>query len=170
MKLSNKTLAVVVNPFAAALDSAGRACALVQCDPTSPSAARYIGARLSMGPVVQRPGNPFGAKAKQIVAYSLRPVNVADTPYYRAKLASGELFEAEGALPLIVDAARVAMNGAPEAVRALSLAAWDAQGLGAIADALGYERPKDKDTAPSEGVSAPVDGASDTTVTEGATP
>ena len=96
-------------------------------------------------------------------------MNVADTPYYRAKLASGELFEAEGALHLVVDAARVALNGASEDVRRLSLAAWDAQGLGVVADALGYERPKDKNDAPSEGVSAPVDGASNT-ITEGATP
>lgn len=133
MKLSENILSIVVNPFAAPLDSKGRACALVECDPESPSAMRYIGAK-TKATKVPRPGNPMGDGAKVEVEYTGRAVKVADTDYYRRKLVSGEVVHQADAGKLAGEAQRVfnASGLSVDVVRA----AWKAQGLATFADAL----------------------------------
>lgn len=134
MKLSNRLLCVVVNPFAAPLDPMGRATALVARDPEHPSGARYIGARTSAARV-ERPGNLLGDKAKVTVLYDLTPVKVEDTAVHRAQIASGEVFDAEKAQESLcgAGAAALAESALPASI---VFAAWEKQGLGSVAKML----------------------------------
>lgn len=151
MKLSENILSIVVNPFSAPLDSKGRACALVACDPESPSAMPYIGAK-TRAIKVARPGNPMGDGAKVEVEYTGRVAKVADTDYYRRKLASGEVVREADAGKLVGEAQRAFRESglSIDVVRA----AWGAQGLGVFADALVVKGAKAAD--PPEPDKAPV--------------
>lgn len=135
MRLSKQVLKVVINPFSAPLAPDGRACALVPTDPDEPSGARFVGARLVPGEVTRRPGSVFGDGAKPRVAFDLSAKSFADTPYYREKLKSGEVFEADGALDRLVGSARTALTEAEITIDQVEKV-WRDQGLGPIVDVL----------------------------------
>ena len=136
MKLSDTPLRLVPNPFAAPLHAQGRAVALVEVDPEQSPGARYIGAKAKIAGVVARKGNPFGDKAKIEVTYDLAPRSYTDTGYHRAKIASGEVFEANATLDAkLVAAGRKALNDFP-GDRDKALTAWRKQGLSSIADEI----------------------------------
>ncbi len=146
MRLSTKQLLVMVNPFAAALGAKGQAQALCAVDPTEPMGVQYIGARTKAEPVKLSPEQArrrrglFGPRDKVSVSYSLKAVPVADTSYYRQKIAAGDLFEGAGeaSFALVVAAAHAALaqHVSEGGSREEALAAWRAQGLAVVADAI----------------------------------
>lgn len=152
MRLSNKTLKVVINPFSAPLNPDGRACALVPTDPNDPSGAKFVGARLVPGEVTKRPGNIFGDGAKPRVAFDLSAKSFADTPYYREKLKSGELFAQDGAIDRLVGAASVALSEAGFSVEQVEKV-WRDQGLGSIVDVFAPQNVTAGDAPAEETVS-----------------
>ncbi len=148
MRLSDQSLRVVPNPFAAPLDSKGRACALVPVDPNE-GGSGYVGARSTAKEVERSPRqarrfkSPFGKRDKVSVAYDMRPRNVPDTGYYRAKIASGELLEVNQGTDLrLAQAAKTALDGFP-GDRSAALKAMREQGLGCEVDVIeGVEKRK----------------------------
>ena len=96
MRLSQNTLLIVANPFAAPLSAEGRCTALCPADPAE-GGGRYVGASTRATVRKQPAGmrSPFGTRDKVSVMYALAPVKVADTSYYRAALKSGDALPAE---------------------------------------------------------------------------
>ena len=92
MRLSQNTLLIVANPFAAPLSAEGRCTALCPADPAE-GGGRYVGASTRATVRKQPAGmrSPFGTRDKVSVMYALAPVKVADTSYYRAALKSGDV-------------------------------------------------------------------------------
>ena len=92
MRLSTNTLLIVCNPFAAPLSAEGRCTALCPADPAE-GGARYVGATTKARTVAQPKGmrSPFGTRDKVMVYYDLRPIQVADTSYYRNAIKSGDV-------------------------------------------------------------------------------
>lgn len=146
MRLSTKQLLVMVNPFAAALGAKGQAQALCAVDPTEPMGVQYIGARTKAEPVKLSPEQArrrrglFGPRDKVSVSYSLKAVSVADTSYYRQKIAAGDLFEGtdDASFALVIAAARAALvqHVTEGGSREEALDALRAQGLAVVADAI----------------------------------
>lgn len=140
MRLSTKQLLIVVNPFAAPLAVDGRAMALCAVDPAAPMGGQYIGAntRAKADPT-RRSILAVGGKAlgrdKISVDYSLVPVRVPDTSYYRQAIRAGDVFEAPGHEAKLLGAALAALaqHVAEGGDREKALAAWRAQGLAAVA-------------------------------------
>jgi hypothetical protein len=149
MRLSKNTLRLVVNPFCAPLDAEGRACALVPTDPSEPSGAKFVGARLvidAKADVVKRPGNVFGDRVKPRVEYDLRAKDYPDTSYYREKLKSGEVFAAEGAIDKLAAAAIGIFESGVDPRNVCP--AWEKQGLKSIVERLSPpEAPTQNSTA-----------------------
>lgn len=93
MRLSQKKLVIVANPFAAPLSAEGACMALAAADPAE-GGARYIGARTTAKPDLERRsllslnGKALG-RDKVSVVYDLRPVTVADTSYHRNLIKAG---------------------------------------------------------------------------------
>ena len=98
MRLSDKTLLIVANPFAAPLSAEGRATALCPADPAE-GGGRYVGASTRATVRKQPPGmrSPFGTRDKVSVVYALAPVRAADTSHHRGLLKSGDALPADGA-------------------------------------------------------------------------
>ena len=147
MRLSKNQLSIVVNPFAAPLSAEGRCMALCAADPAE-GGARYIGARtVAKSDPARRSMLAVGGKTlgrdKVSVSYSLAPVTVADTSYYRNALRAGDVFIAEGAAARLQGAACASLAAfeADGGDRAQALASWRAQGLAAIADAIDPPQP-----------------------------
>jgi hypothetical protein len=146
MRLSTKQLLIVVNPFVAPLAVDGRAIALCAVDPTEPMGSQYIGARteakaIKLSPEqAKRRKGPFGPRDKVSVVYALKAVPVADTSYYRQKIAAGDLFEGAGdaSFALVVAAARAAIvqHVTEGGSREDALVSWRAQGLAVVADVI----------------------------------
>ena len=92
MRLSDKTLLIVANPFAAPLSAEGRATALCPADPAE-GGGRYVGTRTTATVRKQPRGmrSPFGTRDKVMVYYDLRPIQVADTSYYRNAVKAGDV-------------------------------------------------------------------------------
>ncbi len=92
MRLSTNTLLIVANPFAAPLSAEGRATALCPADPAE-GGGRYVGARTTATVRKQPRGmrSPFGTRDKVMVYYDLRPIQVADTSYYRNAVKAGDV-------------------------------------------------------------------------------
>lgn len=147
MRLSTKQLLIVVNPFASLLAPDGRATALCAVDPSEPMGSQYIGARTAAKALKRTPAeerrlaSPFGPRDKVSVSYSLKPVSVPDTSYYRQKIEAAEVFAAEDAeacAKSLRSAARAALAAFAVGglARAQAFTAWRAQGLGAVVDML----------------------------------
>lgn len=157
MRLSTKQLLIVVNPFVAPLAVDGRAMALCAVDPAAPMGRQYIGAstRAKADPT-RRSMLAVGGKAlgrdKVSVDYNLAPVRVPDTSYYRQALRAGDVFEHRNdnygqaaeistdpnvfALVCAAALAALAQHVAEGGDREKALAAWRAQGLAVVADAI----------------------------------
>ena len=92
MRLSQNTLLIVANPFAAPLSAEGRCTALCPADPAE-GGGRYVGARTVAVERKQPAGmrSPFGPRDKVSVVYDLRPIQVADTSYYRNAIKAGDV-------------------------------------------------------------------------------
>jgi hypothetical protein len=140
MRVSRKQLSIVANPFAAPLSAEGRCTALCPSDPAE-GGGRYIGARSVARPDPARKsllasGGRRMGRDKVTVAYDLRPVTVADTSYYRQRLAAGDAFAAEGAPVKLLGAALASLRAfeAEGGDREEALTAWRAQGLAAVAE------------------------------------
>ena len=168
MRLSDKTLLIVANPFAAPLSAEGRCTALCPADPAE-GGGRYVGASTRATVRKQAPGlrSPFGTRDKVSVMYALAPVKVADTSYYRAALKSGDVISVAevSVMPMgrskvevkaegIAGAAQRMAAALGEAAcaslaafvdsggdRAQALAEWRKQGLASIADAIDPPQP-----------------------------
>jgi hypothetical protein len=172
MRLSTKQLLIAVNPFAAPLAVDGRAMALCAVDPAAPMGGQYIGAntRAKADPS-RRSMLAVGGKAlgrdKISVDYNLAPVRVPDTSYYRQALRAGDVFEVPGHEAKLLGAALAALaqHVAEGGDREKALAAWRAQGLAAVADAISpvlVKLPPGDDAlkiAPATGVpNTPIEG------------
>lgn len=147
MRLSKNQLSIVVNPFAAPLSVEGRCMALCAADPAE-GGARYVGARTVAKPDPARRsmlavGGKTLGRDKVSVSYSLAPVTVADTSYYRNAIKAGDVFTADGAAARLHAAARasLAIFEADGGDRAQALASWRAQGLASVADAIDPPNP-----------------------------
>ncbi len=92
MRLSQNTLLIVANPFAAPLSAEGRCTALCPADPAE-GGGRYVGTRTTATVRKQPRGmrSPFGTRDKVMVYYDLRPIQVADTSYYRNAIKAGDV-------------------------------------------------------------------------------
>lgn len=160
MRLSQKKLVIVANPFAAPLSAEGACMALAAADPAE-GGARYIGARTTAKPDLERRsllslnGKALG-RDKVSVVYDLRPVTVADTSYHRNLIKAGDVLVSPAEKKLLAAArASLAAFAADGGDRALALAAWRRQGLSSIADVLDPPAVTPPDGTPvtlSEGV------------------
>ena len=171
MRLSTSTLLIVANPFAAPLSAEGRCTALCPADPAE-GGGRYVGARTVAKTVAQPRGmrSPFGPRDKVSVVYDLRPVRAADTSYYRAAIKAGDVIDAADQLLGSVGwpksimtlhaAARASLAAfvAAGGDKAKALAAWRAQGLASIADAIDPPQP-DKSADPPNPDATSIEGA-----------
>lgn len=144
MRLSQNTLLIVANPFAAPLSAEGRCTTLCPADPAE-GGGRYIGARTVAVERKQSAGmrSPFGPRDKVSVVYNLAPVKVADTSYYRAAVKAGDVLPAEGAAARLESLARASLAAfvADGGDKAKALAEWRKQGLAAVADAVDPPTP-----------------------------
>lgn len=141
MRLSQKKLVIVANPFAAPLSAEGACMALAAADPAE-GGARYIGARTTAKPDPERRsllaanGKALG-RDKVSVVYDLRPVSVADTSYHRNLIKAGDVLVSPAEEKLLAAArASLAAFELDGGDRAQALAAWRRQGLSSIADIL----------------------------------
>lgn len=159
MRLSQNTLLIVANPFAAPLSEKGACTALCPADPAE-GGGRYVGARTVAVERKQPAGmrSPFGPRDKVSVVYDLRPVRAADTSYYRGVLRAGDALETDSplvfppegtektlarAMSKIVSLARASLAAfeASGGDKAKALAEWRKQGLAAVADAIDPPTP-----------------------------
>ena len=161
MRLSQNTLLIVANPFAAPLSEKGACTALCPADPAE-GGGRYVGARTVAVERKQPAGmrSPFGPRDKVFVMYDLRPVRAADTSYYRAAIKSGDVLVAEGAAARLESLARASLAAfvADGGDKTKALAAWRAQGLASIADAIDPPQP-DKSADPPQPDATSIEGA-----------
>lgn len=149
MRLSQNTLLIVANPFAAPLSAEGRATALCPADPAE-GGGRYVGARTVAVERKQPAGmrSPFGPRDKVSVVYNLAPVKVADTSYYRAAVKARDVFmgiefEPSTVVSILAERARASLAAfeASGGDKAKALAEWRKQGLAAVADAIDPPTP-----------------------------
>ena len=168
MRLSQNTLLIVANPFAAPLSAEGRCTALCPADPAE-GGGRYVGASTRATVRKQPAGmrSPFGTRDKVSVMYALAPVKVADTSYYRAALKSGDVISVAEVSVMPVGRSKIEVRaegiaGAAQRVaaalgeaacaslaafvadggdRSKALAEWRKQGLASIADAIDPPQP-----------------------------
>ena len=175
MRLSDKTLLIVANPFAAPLSAEGRATALCPADPAE-GGGRYVGASTRATVRKQPRGmrSPFGTRDKVMVYYDLRPIQVADTSYYRNAVKAGDVLvhandNYNRAAAIISDPKVIAtlrglantrlaefVSGGGD--RTQALAEWRKQGLASIADAIDPPQP-DKLADPPNPDATAIEGA-----------
>jgi hypothetical protein len=136
MRVSQKLLLVVINPFAVPLNHKGQPVTVVQYDPEeSGGATRFIGTTFQHETLKKRPSVMVGkqrvqAQQDRIAAtpiYDLSPQKIVDTTHHRQSLRDGSLLPADAATARLVGIPFEAPEIAMARSRDERIAEWVAQ-------------------------------------------